>query len=68
MKIVHGKIISSSWAPNKTSKPGHAPAAGQCSPGFLKCFCICVRVCMCGCLPSRLLVASVVMWHDMDLI
>ena len=30
------------------------------------CVCVCVYVCVCVCLPSRLLKASVMMWHDMD--
>ena len=46
-----------------------APATGQCAPGFLKFF-LCGRlymcVCLCVCLPPRLLITRGVMWHDMD--
>ena len=54
--------------------------AGMCRPArtwFLKlflcghvCVFVCVRVCVCVCMcsPSRLLIPSDVMWHDMDLI
>ena len=57
------------------NKPG-APAADQCTPGFLKlllsmmsvCIHVCVFTCVClyVCLPLRLLITSGNMWHVMD--
>ena len=45
-------------------KPG-TPACSQRMPGFLKLF-LCGRLYVCVRLPSRLLITSGVMWHDMD--